>query len=166
MRKISVGGKYSKTGFALVDDEDYAILTKFKWHANKTAKSNIYATTEAPKVNGKRQRVKMHRFILGLKDVKVCVDHIDGDGLNNQRNNLRICTQMQNTHNRRKRGTRSTSKYLGVSFNKRHKKWRACIKTNGKSLHIGAFINEIDAAKAYNKKALELRGEFAKLNII
>ena len=92
------------------------------------------------------------------------VDHIDRNPLNNHRINLRICTKAQNQQNCKGRG--GTSKYKGVCWEKRRKKWRATIKNNGKQVHIGEFCDEKEAAKAYNKKALEFFGEFSRLNKI
>ena len=94
------------------------------------------------------------------------IDHRDMNGLNNQRSNLRFCTLSQNAMNRRKRENTS-SIYKGVYFNnQRGKKWKAQIRINGKQIHLGLFDFEVDAARAYNMKAIELFCEFANLNII
>lgn len=90
-------------------------------------------------------------------------DHIDGNGLNNQRNNLRACTFSQNNANTRSRNNTSSS-YLGVSWSKREKKWRASIQKNGKTKSLGYWDSEIKAAKVYNYEAIKLHGTFAKLN--
>jgi len=92
-------------------------------------------------------------------------DHRDGNGLNNQRENLRICTRQQNSQNGLAHKD-SSSQFKGVSLKKGRHKWVACIMQNGKLAHLGYFDNEIEAAKTYNTKAKELFGEFAKLNII
>ena len=92
------------------------------------------------------------------------VDHIDGDPTNNRRSNLRNCTQHQNSMNSRKRKNDASSKYKGVSWDKGRKKWRAYINLMRKQLFLGRFDNELEAARAYNDKAVELYGEFAHLN--
>lgn len=92
-------------------------------------------------------------------------DHIDGDGLNNQRLNLRQSTKSQNNMNTNK-GQGYSSKYKGVTWDKARKKWKCGIKINGKQIFIGRFIEEDDAALAYNQKASELFGEFSRLNVL
>ena len=96
---------------------------------------------------------------------KTCVDHKDNNQLNNHMNNLRWCTNQENNRNVTKRDNTS-SYFKGVSWRQRDKKWRAFIKHNGKHMHIGSFKDEKDAGRAYNAKAKELFGEFAKLNVI
>lgn len=104
----------------------------------------------------------MHRFILdaptGLE-----VDHIDKDGLNNQRDNLRIASRIQNSWNNGP-NSKNKSGFKGVSFRKETKKWVAHIIVNGKQIYLGGFDNKVDAAKAHDKAARELEGEFAYLN--
>lgn len=104
----------------------------------------------------------MHRQILGLTDPKIFTDHKDHNGLNNQRSNLRIATHGQNMANKSPSGK---SKYMGVSWNKNDKKWRSQIRKNRVTIYLGSYINEIDAAIAYNNKAVEVHGEFANLNV-
>jgi hypothetical protein len=103
----------------------------------------------------------MHRVITNAPAGKV-VDHIDRNGLNNRRCNLRICSAADNSRNSVKKG--KSSRYKGVSWNKKNKKWFSSIKYNRKFLHIGYFENEIAAAKAYDKMAHKLFGQFAYLN--
>lgn len=158
--------------FAKVDDSDYESLISRKWWAVKFS-AYYYAAT---KINGKR--VLMHRLLLNTP-TGMLGDHRDGDTLNNQRGNLRNCSRMQNGANRRKKNN-GTSKYLGVTLARTREKytskvtgetkiyeytaWKAEIRHNKKGHTIGQFQNEEDAARAYNKKALELHGEFANLN--
>lgn len=142
----------------LVDDSDYEMLIKHKWCAIRQEK-NWYATSRV----STNSHTKMHRIIMGVTESKIYVDHKDGDGLNNQRANLRLCTNSQNSANRRK-SNNSKSKYLGIS-NLRGK-WKVSVRKNGKEYYGGTFISEEDAALAYNKKATEVHGEFARLNII
>lgn len=154
---LSQLGKNKGMYVALVDDDDYAYINSFKWCIMKAGKT-IYAKRSI-RINGKKKGFLMHWAIMSKKGI----DHIDHNGLNNQKSNLRICTQSENNMNRSKQENTS-SPYKGVSFHKSHKKWRANIKINGKQIHIGYFNTEKDAAKAYDLKAIELFCEFANLN--
>ncbi len=146
----------TKGKFALVDAQDYYQLVKYKWHAARGV-NTFYAAA-----NWRGKGVIMHRVIMAPPDHLV-VDHIDHNGLNNCRTNLRLCTTSQNNRNcSPKKGT--SSRYKGVVWNKEKKKWRAAITFNKKSQLLGDFENEIAAAKAYDKKAAKLFGEFACLN--
>lgn len=149
--------------FTLVDDADHEQLNQRKWYAYQD-RNMWYARHNSQPYENKRLSILMHRVILGLRhgDGKQ-VDHIDGDGLNNQRSNLRICTNTQNQHNRRQRVT-GRSKYKGVVWHKQSKRWVAQIRYHPNNIHIGSFDTEEEAAEAYNEKAKELRGEYAFLN--
>jgi len=142
--------------FALVDAGDYYRLAKYNWCANGPDKTKFYATR---KHNGKY--VKMHRAIVDAPG-HLFVDHIDHNGLNNRRSNLRLCSIAQNNLNATSR--KGSSKYKGVHWKRKSKKWSAAIQLNRKIYHIGLFDNEIAAAKAYDKRAKQLHGEFACLN--
>lgn len=161
----------TKGKVALVDDEDYEHLNKFKWHA-LDSKHTFYADRRIT-INGKRVHISMHRFLLdaGTGDM---VDHKDRNGLNNQRHNLRFCTCSQNNVNRSASGI---SKYRGVSLKtkkaisksgelKFYTYWSAAIQVNGKVKHLGYFKKEDVAAIAYNNAAIKQYGEFANLNIV
>ncbi len=143
--------------FAIVDAADYERLSKYKWLANGDEHRGFYAARRV----GSRL-VLMHRVIMNPPEGMV-VDHIDGNGLNNRRNNLRLCTQKQNSRNSAP-SRRSSSRFKGVYFNKRTRKWIATIGYNGKTIHLGSFEDEVEAAKAYDRKARELFGQFAYLN--
>jgi hypothetical protein len=145
--------------FALVDDDDYNYLNQFKWYAIKDGR-NFYARRNIT-INEKQKPILMHWDVMNGKGV----DHIDNNGLNNQKENLRFCTSSQNQMNTRKRKNTS-SIYKGVNLEKRNNKWRSEIRINKKPIYIGTFISEIEAAKAYNKMAIEYFGEFANVNII
>jgi len=151
---------------ALVDDEDYEWLNQYRWYAHKKTKHSFSAGRNIPLDNRKQRSQKMHRLILGLErgDKREC-DHIDGNSLNNQRNNLRICSRHQNNCNR-KSYSNSTSTYKGVSWNRLLKKWRADIQVNNKHILLGSFAFEKEAAQAYNRAAKKYFGEFARLNKI
>lgn len=145
---------------ALVDDIDYNRLNQFLWQVIIKENYSPYAY-RTDRTNGK-ETIYMHREILQC-DLKV--DHRDGNGLNNQRYNLREATSQQNSFNITKRSKTTSSAYKGVCWNRQNKQWQSYIYFN-KKIHLGYFEDEIDAAIAYNNKAIELFGEFAKLNII
>lgn len=161
--ELSKQGKNKGKYFAMVDDEDFDRVNSLKWRV-EFERGNIYAVK---RVEGKKLR--MHRFILMVKDSKILVDHKDHNGLNNQKSNIRKCNSSQNSTNRTALGT---SKYLGVSFRARKRKtvvyerWIAAIVIKGRDKCLGSFKNEIDAAMAYNKAAKQYHGEFANLNEI
>lgn len=135
------------------DIEDYERIKQHTWGL----RTGYFAAT----IN--KKHVKLHRFILNLK-YNESADHIDCNTANNRRQNLRKCTDQQNHFNRSK--NRGTSIYKGVCWIKKKNKWRSSIGYNGRTIYLGEYKNEIDAAKAYNKKAIELFGEFARINII
>ncbi len=142
---------------ALIDDEDYELVSQYKWYAH-----NRHGYWYATHTDNKNKKViSMHRLIMGVPKEKL-VDHQNRNTLDNRKENLRICTRSQNLMNQKR--VNGTSKYKGVFWYKRHSKWNAYISFNKKRLHLGYFENEIDAAKAYDKKAKELFGEFALSN--
>lgn len=143
---------------ALVDDEDYAHLLTIKWWADHSGGGIYYARGT---IGGKQ--IRMHRYILGITDPKIDVDHKDRDTLNNQRDNLRTCTRTQNNHNIPALST-NTSGYKGVSWSKGMKKWTAQIRILGKIRNLGYFDDKISAAMAYDEMAALHHGEFAILN--
>jgi len=142
---------------ALVDDEDYHWLAQHKWYARRDGQT-FYSLR---KCGGRT--ILMHRELLHVPD-GMEADHIDGDGLNNTKSNLRVATVAQNRHNARKYLVPTSSKYKGASWNKKAGKWRAYIWHSGKQIYLGFFEKEENAARAYNRNALLLFGEYAKLN--
>lgn len=144
---------------ALVDDDDYKWLSGWKWYAQCSRGERWYVVR-----NLNPGRILMHRLILNPPLGYEC-DHIDGNGFNNQRGNLRVCTTAQNQYNQIPQNGVS-SKYKGVSRHKPARKWRVKIRLNGKQIHLGVFHSEIDAAKAYNQAAIKYFGDFARLNVI
>jgi hypothetical protein len=111
-------------------------------------------------VGGKR--VYLARLILGVTDPRVLVDHRDGNPMNCRRDNLRVCSHSQNVFNSGSRG--GTSVYKGVHFDKYHQRWIGRIAAHGVKRRLGMFNSEEEAARAYDAAALELHGEFARLN--
>jgi hypothetical protein len=150
--------------YAIVDAEDYEKLSKYKWAALFSQRGRlIYAARSVQtRENGKRKRrtILMHREIMNPPEGMV-VDHINHFGLNNRRCNLRNCTQAQNTHNCRPR-TDGKSRFIGVFPNRG--KWQAAITCRGDTHYLGLFDDQVEAAKARDRKAIELFGEFARLN--
>jgi hypothetical protein len=149
--------------FAIVDTEDYHRLKKHKWHAHKSPHT-YYAVKSL--TNGKKQKrinMYMHHLVVNVTEAMKC-DHINHNGLDNRKANLRIATHTQNVWNRRKFKTPSRSKYKGVDWVKDIKRWRARITVDGRRLHLGFFRDEVDAAKAYDQAAREYHKEFAALN--
>lgn len=155
MKRITLSrGKY-----ALVDDADYDWLNQWKWYAATNGHGNRYAVR-----GGDNEKITMHGTLLNLpRSHKKLVDHINGNGLDNRRCNLRICVPSENSKNR-KSSVSGTSRFLGVSWCKRTKKWMASIQIQGKSLFLGRFIFEELAALAYDLAALRYHREFAHFN--
>lgn len=157
---------------AIIDDDDMDLVQGFTWKADKGLYT-FYANTPIPHPvrtellpSGRKPRTvqSMHRLLMGLSfGDKRCVDHIDGNGLNNQRANLRIATTSQNAMNKRSQSG-STSSFKGVSFNRQNRKWQAIITVNGTTRRLGNFDTEEEAALRYDEAARYLHGEFAMTN--
>jgi hypothetical protein len=149
---------------ALVDDDDYEAVSRYRWnpYIGGRARSRGQTLWDAPciyahaRIDGRWR--SMHHFLTGW----LRVDHEDHNGLNNQHFNLRKATDSQNGANRRKFVASSTFK--GVTWNKKAGKWQAQIKVNGQSTYLGLFSREQDAAAAYDAAARECFGEFAYVN--
>jgi len=166
--------------FAIVDPDDYEWLNKYKWHVNRGA--NTYYACRNSRIGKKRVSIKMHREIFeNLSATKnstlkthnyhrhigdgLVVDHINHNGLDNRKANLRPATRSQNSLNKSSIKTKpSSSKYNGVSWYRRRKIWHVQIGLNGKYKFIGYFHDEIQAAKAYDTAAKKYHGDFAVLN--
>lgn len=151
---------------AMIDDEDYGLISKHKWHVSPGKAGNKYAGCGIwQKGKNYTKNVPMHRMIMNVTDPKIQVDHIDGNGLNNQRSNLRLATNQQNSFGSRKSFNKLySSKYKGVSFDKSREKWAAKIQINRKYKYLGRYETELEAAQAYNVAAVRHFGEYAKIN--
>ena len=150
--------KLTQNRYAIVDDEDFMELCKYKWYFNgRYAARGKYS-------NGKSKKIFMHRVILKTTNGKES-DHINGDGLDNTRKNLRVCTRSQNLRNQNKSFS-SKSGFKGVCFNKERGKWHARIWITGKNKHLGYFTEKTEAALSYNVAARDCFGEFASFNNI
>lgn len=146
-------------GVAIVDADDAPLVSAYSWRAIPDS----HTTYAGARVPGTRGHVLMHRLVLGISDRRIHVDHVDGDGLNNVRSNLREASDAQNAANRRKqRGF--TSRFKGVFWHKGRGHWVARIKVNGKHSYLGSFATEEDAAASYDRAAVVAFGEFARLN--
>ena len=158
-RKMRYGYKYrriplTRGQYAIVDPEDYKWLMEFKWHTN-CSRGKFYA------VNSRSQ--KMHRLIMKAPRDKF-VDHINGNGLDNRKANLRLATPAQNNWNSKSGMGRGKSRYKGVKWHKHSKKWVVTIGVNGRRESIGYFTDEKEAARAYDKAVKERRGKYGVLN--
>jgi hypothetical protein len=147
----------TKGKFALVDDSDYPYFIQFKYFYN-----GGYAARVLPRDGKKQKQVKMHNEIMNPPP-GFQVDHVDGNRLNNQRSNLRNCTQTQNNRNR-SMSRNNTSGYRGVCWNCGRGMWQATIRVLEKREFLGYFPVPEDAARVWDKAAIKYRGEFARLN--
>lgn len=138
---------------ALVDDEDYDFLMQWKWQA-KHGSGTYYATKSRP-------CVAMHRLIMNAQEGEI-IDHINHNGLDNRKENLRICTHKENCRNMKVK--QNVSGYKGVTFNQHNKKWEPCLRVNNKRLYLGLFTDIIEAAYAHDEAAIYHYKEFACLN--
>lgn len=164
MELIILSNKYGiKT--VLLDDDDYNLLSKYNWHFTTSNGKIFYAVRNIQLGPKKRTVIKMHRAILQLTERATVVDHIDGDGLNNQRSNLRVCTQGENVKNMRAKSSNKTG-FKGVKYLKRIRKYMARITVNYEHIYLGVYHDPITAAQKYNEAATKYFGEFARLNKI
>lgn len=139
----------------IVSREDVEYLRQFKWRLLHAW--TVYAqTTIAGRVT------TMHQLLMNPPD-ELCVDHVNGNGLDNRRSNLRLATNQQNQANSQKK-TPATSRFKGVSWSKTKQKWRAYICPARKYIHLGYFTSEEEAARAYDTAASKIFGDFARPN--
>ncbi len=149
--------------YAIVEPADYERLRKYEWFV-MVGTGSFYSFRQGP---GRKVRrapiIYMHQDIIQVPK-GMLIDHINHNGMDNREANLRAATHSQNMCNRKKLSNAKFSKYKGVSLNKLTHKWVARIGINNKIIHLGSFLNEIDAAKAYDLAARKYHGEFASLN--
>lgn len=160
MKKLKLSQGY----YALIDDINFDNLNQYKWSVSSIKNHKTRYALRYYRIGNKKTSLKMHRAILRIEnnDGKL-TDHIDGNGLNNQINNLRVCTAGENSRNRGKYKYGS-SKFIGVCWSKKRKTFQSQVEKEGKVYWLGYFTKEELAAEAYNKKARELFGDFARLN--
>jgi hypothetical protein len=153
--------KLTKNKISIIDDEDFDRVSKYKWHclANDYAARKFYYE----KKDGKwvTKYIRLHQFV--LNEFNKEIDHINGNRLDNRKENLRFCDRTLNNANIGLKSN-NTSGYKGVRLNRTMKKWFASRTAYKKVYYLGSFKDKIDAAKAYNKKAKELFGDFARIN--
>ena len=161
-RKIKLTRGY----YAVVDDVDFELVNRFTWWAHVYSRGYTYArhTCNLGKLSGRQVNgtISMHRLLMRPL-IGMEVDHIDHDGLNNRRANLRLCTRSQNAMNRVSRRN-SLSKYKGVTRFTPKGKWIAYITVHGQQINLGGFKDEREAAIEYNKAAIQYHKEYAHLN--
>lgn len=163
MKTVPLYGRKAAGRVALVDDADYELVMRYRWHVQEKLRTGQrscpYASTRPVGADGRQHNLFMHTLITGYAKT----DHINHDGLDNQRANLRPATNAQNAYNQRPEiGT--SSYFRGVTWHRRMGKWQAQIGINGRHRYLGVFACEEDAADAYDSAALEAFGEYAYLN--
>jgi len=148
---------------AIIDDDDFLRIGSLKWCASCADPKKAYAVKRNPNQHIS-SLLMMHREIFGYPLNGYEVDHINGNRLDNRKCNLRFVSRMENNGNARKASHGKSSKYKGVSYDKKRQKYEAYITKKDRKIHLGMFICEKDAAKAYNAEAITYFGEHAKLN--
>lgn len=170
MKTLSLYSKKYAYHTVYYDNEDEYFVSQHSWYVWKAPTSDLYYARTHIRIDGKQTTRLFHRLLLNIVDPKTDVDHIDHNGLNNQRENLRVCLRINNSHNRRKTTQKQSSQYKGVYFvanpSYSSRPWRARICIEGKRINIGNFSKEEDAALAYNIEAKKYFGEFAYMSII
>jgi hypothetical protein len=160
--------KLTKGKFAIVDDDDYSYLNRFKWYASESSEGANGLDWYATRRGGSRERdgfcVRMSDFLVSVPN-GYRVFHRNKNTLDNRRVNLTAVPFYTSIHNQRKKKN-TTSVYKGVCWNKNSKKWVSAVVSNKKRYWLGSFKSEKEAALAYNKKAEQLYGEFAYQNIV
>lgn len=146
----------------MVSDEDFEMVSQFRWHA-KAGKRTVYAKRSEKQKDGRWRTQLMHRFIMGVTDTRVQVDHRDCDGLNNTRVNLRVATHTQNCKNKRV-SVNNTTGYKGVYWGKKAGRFIVTYGIGGSRVHLGRFDCPKEAARHYNKAAFDNGEGFELLN--
>ena len=159
-RKIELG----EGEWTIVEPGDYYRFGQFRWSIGGRGR-NIYACRTIRMEDGKTKMALLHRAIMEAPP-GLLVDHKNGDTWDNRRANLRLATHAENTQNRRKTKSKTSSQFIGVYLEKRSGRWAAKIKHRERCIWLGRFKSETEAAKAYDKAARKYRGEFARLNFL
>jgi hypothetical protein len=164
-RKIRIAGDLAYVPLtkgleAVIDASDVDLVEGFKWFARIKKGATSYAVRRATDSDGRNLDVYMHR-VIAQTPTEFDTDHVDGNGLNNRRSNLRYATKSQNMHNMRKRRD-NTSGFKGVSWHKSSEKWMARIRLNGEQHHIGSFTTLQAAHEAYSQVSSRMHGEYAR----
>jgi hypothetical protein len=157
-RKIPLG----EGRFTLVDPALFYQLNIFQWYADGKSEK-IYAVRNIISANENSRTMRLHREIMNVPP-GILVDHRNGNTLDNRRTNLRLATCSQNSCNRQKTKSKTSSRFIGVSFDKHKVVWTAYISFHRKRIWLGCFKTEIEAAKAHDEAAKKHHGEFARLN--
>jgi hypothetical protein len=158
MTEIDLGHGY----VARIDDEDADLVSRYHWIAAKRV-GVTYAVTNI-KVDGKRGLLLMHRLLMGAAKGQ-SVDHLNHDGLDNRRVNIRLCSHSENMRNRKKTAAgKTSSRFKGVSWHKPLNHWRAQIRHEGKKIYLGAYKDEHVAAFAYDSAAVIFHRSYALTN--
>jgi hypothetical protein len=155
MKTVPLHGPSGAGRVALVDDEDYELVIKYRWRPKRESHTT-YAMATAPGDS----TIKMHQVIMGANGV----DHRNGDGLDNRRSNLRLATVSQNAMNKKRCRRPTVSGYKGVAWRHERSTWIARIYLDGRQIYLGQFGSAQEAARAYDAAARDLFGEFALLN--
>lgn len=164
MKKIDASTPVYPDFFVLVDDEDYdRVINQGSWRVISGYAQNIKRTGD--RSLNKRKGIRLHRFILRDYDVSHCIDFKNGDKRDNRKCNLRVISKKEDCW-RSKGWKEATSMYKGVGWENYTQKWKAQIHVNGVGKNLGRYTSELEAAEAYNTAAVELCGEFARLNAV
>jgi hypothetical protein len=154
---------YDKIGIerdrTIIDLDDVEKCKLHKWHKKESIRGKEYIFT---RIN--RKIIRLHRYILNFWDLNLEIDHIDGNGLNNRKNNLDTCTHQQNMQNQRKLPSNNTSGYIGVIWNKKNKCWNSQIKINKKHIYLGSFYNIENAISSRKEAEIKYFGKNKRIN--
>lgn len=163
MKHITIYSKVNGTHSVLVDDEDYDIVSKYKWFIYRCTFKGKKARTFYAVAHIGKVTVRMHRLLMDVSDPKILIDHIDHNGLNNQKSNLRTASPQQNLFNMRPFKINKTG-FKGVSYNKKDKRYAVFLRVNRKTTFFGNYKTAEEAAKRWNELARIHHGEFAYQN--